>query len=137
MAKPFELTQAAIATANDSFKPQAIAVDAASSDAASQFTSARAGNYYYAVAAIGGQGQGQSTVLKSSQIAVAQGKRASITITASASGLETGYAIYRSRQNGTNATDDFRLMCVIPRTGGTTVYDDVNRDIPGTVKVPC
>lgn len=136
MAKPFELSHAAIATANNAFKPQAVAVDAASSDAASQFTTGRAGNYYYAVAAIGGQGQGYSTILKSAQVAVASGKRARITITASASGLETGYAIYRSRQNGTDATDDFRLMCVIPRTGGTTVYDDLNRDIPGTVKVP-
>lgn len=136
MAKPFELAFPAIATANDSFKPSAIAVDAASSDAASQFTSARAGNYYYAVAAIGGQGQGYSTIVKSGQIAVAQGKSARITITASASGLESGYAIYRGRQNGTNATDDLRLMCIVPRTGASTVYDDLNRDIPGTCKVP-
>lgn len=136
MAKPFELSFPALATANDTFKPQAIAVDAASDDTASQFITARAGNYYYAVAAIGGQGQGQSTILKSGQIAVAAGKRARITITASASGLETGYAIYRGRQNGTNGTADFRLMKVVKRTAGTTVFDDVNREIPGTVKVP-
>lgn len=136
MAKPFELKFAAEATANNSFKPAGIAVDAATTDAASQFTAPRAGNYYYAVAGIGGAGQGQSTILKSSQIAVAAGKRARITITVSASGTETGYAIYRGRLNGTNATDDLRLMCVVPRTGASTVYDDLNRDIPGTVKVP-
>lgn len=136
MAKPFELNFPALATANDAFKPSAVAVDAAASDVSSQFTAARAGNYYYAVAGIGGSGQGQSTILKSTQIAVAAGKKAVITITPSASGTETGYAIYRGRLNGTNATDDLRLMCVVPRTGGSTVYTDLNRDIPGTVKVP-
>lgn len=136
MSKPFELSFAAMATANDSFKPAAVAVNADTSDAASQFSAGRAGNYYYAVAAIGGQGQGQSTVLKSNQIAVGAGKRARITITKSTSGLETGYAIYRGRLNGTNATDDLRLMLVVPRTGDSTVYDDLNREIPGTVKVP-
>jgi hypothetical protein len=136
MSKPFELSQAATANANNSFKPAAIAVDAATSDAASQFTAPRAGNYYYAVAGVGGSGQGQSTILKSGQIAVAAGKKAAITITVSASGTETGYAIYRGRQNGTDATDDLRLMCIIPRTGASTVYNDVNREIPGTCKVP-
>lgn len=136
MAKPFELSHAATATANDGFKPTAIAVDAATDDVQSMFTAARAGNYYYAVAGIGGQGQGQSTILKSTQIAVAAGKRAAITITASASGLETGYAIYRGRLNGTNATDDLRLMAVVPRTANSTVFNDINREIPGTVKVP-
>lgn len=136
MAKPFELSHAATATANDGFKPTAIAVDAATNDVQSMFTADRAGNYYYAVAGIGGQGQGQSTILKSTQIAVAAGKRAAITITASASGLETGYAIYRGRLNGTNATDDLRLMAVVPRTANSTVFNDINREIPGTVKVP-
>ncbi len=136
MAKPFEVNFAALATQNDVFKPAAIAVSAADDDVQSMFTAPRAGNYFYAVAAIGGQGQGQSTVRKSGQIAVAAGKRARITITASASGMETGYAIYRGRQNGTNATDDLRLMVVVPRTGATTVFDDVNREIPGTCKVP-
>jgi hypothetical protein len=136
MSKPFELSFAAAATANDAFKPAAVAVVATADDAASQFTAPRAGNYFYAVAGVGGQGQGQSTILKSAQIAVAAGKRAAITITASASGLETGYAIYRGRLNGTNGTADLRLMTMVPRTGASTVYNDVNRDIPGTCKVP-
>ena len=136
MAKPFELAFPALATANDVYKPQAITILATADDVTSRFTAGRAGNYYYAVAAIGGAGQGQSTLLKSTQTAVAAGKRAVITITASASGLETGYAIYRGRQGGTNDTSDFRLMKVIPRTGASTVYNDVNREIPGTVKVP-
>jgi hypothetical protein len=135
MSKPFELSQPAMATANNGFKPAAVAgVPAA--DAASQFTAPRAGNYYYAVAGVGGQGQGQSTILKSAKVAVAAGEKVTLTITVSGSGLETGYAIYRGRLNGTNGTDDLRLMCMVPRTGASTVYVDLNRDIPGTVKVP-
>jgi hypothetical protein len=136
MSKPFELSQPALATANNGFKPAAVAVVATADDAASQFTALRAGNYYYAVAGIGGQGQGQSTILKSAQVAVAAGKKAVITITVSASGLETGYAIFRGRLNGTNGTDDLRLMTTIPRTGASTVYTDLNREIPGTCKIP-
>lgn len=135
MSKPFELSFSAQATANDSFKPAGVAVVAAN-DAASQFTAPRAGNYFFAVAGVGGQGQGQSTIFKSGQIAVAAGQKATITITQSASGLETGYAIYRGRLNGTNGTADMRLMCMVPRTGASTVYVDLNRDIPGTCKVP-
>lgn len=136
MSKPFELSQAALATANNTFKPAAVAVDASANDVSSMFTAARAGNYYYAVAGVGGAGQGQSTILKSSQIAVAAGKKAVITITVSSSGTETGYAIYRGRQNGTNGTSDLRLMCIVPRTGSSTVYTDINSEIPGTCKVP-
>lgn len=135
MAKPFELNFPALATANNAFKPQTVA-GVAASDVQSMFTAGRAGNYYYAVAGIGGAGQGQSTILKSAQVAVGAGEKVTLSIGASASGAETGYAIYRGRKNGTNGTDDLRLMCVVPRTGATTVYVDLNRDIPGTVKVP-
>lgn len=138
MAKPFELTWPSIATANVAFKPASVAVDASGSDTASRFTTARAGNYYYAVAAIGGEGQGYTEVVKSSQTAVASGKKAVLTITKSSAGTETGYAIYRSRQNGTNDTSDFRLVKVIPKAAGnTTTFTDLNRDIPGSVSIPC
>ncbi|MBT3196164.1 MAG: hypothetical protein HN344_00450, partial [Gammaproteobacteria bacterium] len=45
---------------------------------------------------------------------------------------ETGYVIYRSRKNGTNATNDVREMARVPRNGDTTVVTDLNREIPGT-----
>ena len=137
MAKPFEVTWPAIAAANAGLNPAGVAVDASAGDAASQFTAPRAGNYFYAVAAIGSAGQGYSQVVKSGQAAVAAGKKAVLTITASASGSESGYAIYRSRQNGTNDTGDFHLVKVIAKTGATTTFTDLNRDIPGTVSVPC
>jgi hypothetical protein len=136
MVYPFEVNNASIAVANAAFKPVSVTVSAATSDASSQFTSARAGNYYYAVAAIGANGQGYTEVVKSSQTAVAAGKKATLTITQSAAATESGYAIYRSRQDGTNVTNDFRLVKVIKKTGATTTYDDLNRDIPGTVSVP-
>lgn len=137
MAKPMELTWPSTTTANVAFKPASIAGNAGTSDAASQFTAARAGNYYYAVAGVGGNGEGMTAVTISDQVAVAAGKKVVLTITKSSAGTETGYAIYRSRQDGTNAVSDFRLVKVIAKGGDTTTYTDVNRDIPGTVAVPC
>lgn len=135
MVQAFEVTQSAIATANVAFKPASL-TGVAAADSASQFTAARAGNYYYAVEAIGPNGEGMTQVTKSAQIAVAAGDKVTLTITQSAGATETGYRIFRSKQNGTNTTADFRLMTVVKKTGATTTYVDLNRDIPGTVKVP-
>lgn len=137
MSKPFELTWPSIAAANVAFKPTSIAVDASATDASSKFDTPRAGNYYYAVAAIGGNGEGYTAAVVSAQTAVAAGKKAVLTITRSGAATETGYAIYRSRLNGTNSLSDLRLVKVIPCAGATTTYTDLNLDIPGTVSVPC
>jgi hypothetical protein len=138
MGIPFEVNYPTIAAANAGINPASLSVSASASSADSQFDAARAGNYYYAVAAIDGEGKGYSQVVKSAQVAVAAGKKVVLTISESAvAGAETGYALYRSRLGGTNNTDDLRLMAVIAKTGATTVYTDLNRDIPGTVTVPC
>lgn len=137
MAKPIELTWPGTAAANVAFKPASITADGTVSAADSQFTAPRAGNYYYAVAGVGGNGEGLTAITLSAQVAVAAGKKVTLTITQSAATTETGYAIYRSRQDGTNAVSDFRLVKIIPKAGATTTFDDVNRDIPGTVSVPC
>jgi hypothetical protein len=136
MVYPFEVYNSAIAVANIAFKPVSVTVDATATNTSSQFTAARAGNYYYAVAAIDGAGKGFTEVVKSTQTAVASGKSAVLTITQSSAATETGYAIYRSRQDGTNVTNDFRLVKIIKKTGATTTFTDLNRDIPGTVTVP-
>lgn len=136
MVYPFEVNFPAVAVANAAFKPQSLTVDATADAADSKFSAGRAGNYFYAVAAIGKDGQGMTEVVKSTQAAIAAGKKAVLTITASAAGTESGYAIYRGRQNGTNATNDLRLVKVIKKTGATTTFTDVNRDIPGTVAIP-
>lgn len=130
---PFEAdpNTTAVAAANAGFKPASVAV-ALASDPSSMFVTAQAGNYYYLVAGV--NSAGQSTGVITSQQAIAAGDKATLTITASAGGLETGYAIYRSRQNGTNAASDMRLMARIPRTANSTVFVDYNRQIPGTSK---
>lgn len=136
MVYPFQVNFSAIAVANAAFKPASLTVDASANATDSQFTASRAGNYYYAVAGIGATGQGLTEITLSSQTAIAAGKSAVLTITASASGSESGYAIYRGRQNGTNAPSDLRLVKVVKKAGATTTFTDVNRDIPGTVSVP-
>jgi hypothetical protein len=126
----------AAAAANAAFKPAGLAVDVSATDPSSTFTSSRAGNYYYAVAGIGANGEQLSAVTKSAQVAIADGTKAVLTISQSASGTESGYAIYRSRQNGTNASSDLRLVKIVKKTGATTTFTDLNRDIPGTITVP-
>ena len=136
MVYPFEVNFAAQAAANVAIKPASVTVDASASDTASKFSSSRAGNYYWGVAAIDAEGKGMSAITLTSQTAVAAGKKAVLTITKSTAGTESGYAIYRSRQNGTNAANDLRLVKVIKKTGDATTFTDNNRDIPGTVSVP-
>lgn len=135
MVKPFEVTQSAAATANAAFKPASLA-GVAAADASSQFKGTRAGNYYYAVEAIGAGGEGMTALTKSAQVLVAAGDKVTLTIGQSAAGTESGYRIFRSKQGGTNASADFRLMTVVKKTGATTTYVDLNRDMPGTVAVP-
>src|SRR5262249_36575742 len=120
MVYPFEHHFPDVATANAAFKPASVTADASADATDSYFESGHAGNYYYAVAAIGAAGQGLTAVVKTAQVAVAAGKKVVLTITQSASGTESGYAIYRGRQNGTNATDDLRLVKTIAKSGATT-----------------
>lgn len=136
MVVPFEVNFAAVAASNAAINPVSVTANAATSDAESRFTASRAGDYYWAVAAIDKDGKGMSQVVKTTQTTVAAGKKVVLTITRSSAATESGYAIYRSRQNGTNATDDFRLVKVIKCAGATTTYTDLNRDIPGTVSIP-
>jgi len=126
---PFQTYFAALAAANDVFKP-AVSAGAPASDANSKFLSGHAGNYYYLVTGI--NSKGQSTGAVSAQVAVAAGQSVALTITASAGGTETGYVIHRSQRNGNNVVANFREMTRIPKAGSTTVYTDTNTSIPGT-----
>lgn len=129
---PFQLLFPSLAVANDTFKPANVVAALPANNAQSMFTAPRAGNYFYLVTGV--NAQGQSTGFVTAQVAVAAGEAVTLTITPSAGGQETGYAIYRSRQNGTNAPADMRLMTRIPKTNGTTVFVDLNRKIPGSTK---
>lgn len=130
--KPFELLYPAVATANAGMVCAAVPTGVAASDASSAFGASHAGNYYYAVAGV--SKAGQSAVSKSAAITVAAGDKVTLTITDSAGATETGYVIYRSRKNGTNATSDFRECARVAYGGATTTWVDYNRDIPGTSK---
>lgn len=129
--RPFQLDFPSIAAANN-FAPASVTVDATASDASSKFGAAHGGNYYFLVTGINAKGQSVGVV--SAQVAIAQGKKAVLTITASTTGEETGYVVYRSRLNGTNAPADFRQMVRVAKAGATTLVTDLNRDIPGTSK---
>lgn len=130
--KPFDTMYPAVAAAQVAIKPQTVTV-ALASDATAMFTSAQAGNYYYAVAGV--NAAGQSAITKSTVAAVAAGQKATITIAGSAGDAETGYVLYRTNLGATNATANFREFARIPKTaGGTTVTIDRNWDIPGTCK---
>jgi hypothetical protein len=131
---PFELRYPAFAVANASYKPAAVAVAAnASGGASSQFATDQDGNYFYAIAGVNANGESPAVV--TDQVAVAVGGSVTVTITRSASATETGYVVYRGRKNGTNALSDLRFVKRIPASGGaTTVFTDLNADIPGTTK---
>lgn len=130
---PFESRYAAIAAANSAIEPSISVQPAdAGADAASNWLAGHAGNYYYAITGVSSAGESQAVV--SSVVAVSAGDKVTMTITASGGGTETGYAIYRSRKNGTNALTDLRLVKRIPKAGGTTVFTDYNADMPGTTK---
>ncbi|HDR9163618.1 TPA: hypothetical protein QDB28_004022 [Burkholderia vietnamiensis] len=131
---PFELRYPAFAVANAALQPAGVAVAVnAAGGASSKWTAGQAGNYYYAVTGLNANGESQAVV--TAQAAVTAGGNAVLTITRSAGGQETGYAIYRGRLNGTSQLSDLRLMKRIPASGGaTTVFTDLNQDIPGTTK---
>ncbi len=98
--------------------------------AGSRFEAAHAGNYFYGVAGV--SARGESALRVSAQIAVAAGQEVVLTVTG-AGGSETGYAIYRSRRNGTSNPADMRLLRRVPRVVGmATEFRDRNLDIPGT-----
>lgn len=132
MTAPFQIRYGAIAIANDALKPATVTPGTPATDASSGFGSAHAGNYYWAVAGL--NARGQSTVLVTTQVAIAAGQKVALTIAKSTGGAETGYAIYRGRKNGTNAPADMRLVARIPRTGDSTVWTDKNLLIPGTTR---
>lgn len=128
---PYEVNNSVDAISNATLKPTTVTVDASVTDSSSLFGAAQAGNYYWSVTGVNAAGESVGTF--TAQTSVAQGKKATLTIT-SAGGAETGYIIYRSRLNGTSSPSDMRLMARVGKAGATTTYVDKNADIPGTTK---
>lgn len=135
LQKPFELRNAihaAQAVANVAFKPQAMTAAAAAGDASSYWEAAHAGDYVYFVTGLNEKGETQAVAATGGAVTVAAGNKVTITITASASQQESGYVIYRGRKDGDGTLADCREMTRVARTGASTVYVDLNREIPGT-----
>jgi hypothetical protein len=98
--------------------------------ATSRFKAGQDGNYYYAVEA--GRAEGRSALVKSAQVAVAVGDRVTLTITPPAGNNATYFAVYRGRQDGTNADNDFREVARVAADGDNPVtYLDANQNVPG------
>lgn len=131
----FELMYPTIVGSNASQvqAPASVAVAAVTGISGSNWQTAHAGQFYYAVTSI--NQYGQSVNVMSAAVTVVAGGAVNITIARSTSGSETGYVIYRSRKNGTNALNDVRQMKRIPASGSaTTVFQDQNQDFPGTTR---
>lgn len=117
-------------TTTNPTKPVSVTV-ATAGDAESKFGAPHAGNYYWGVTSVSKEGESDMTL--TSQEPVAAGEKATLTITRPAAVDATGYKIYRSRKNGTNAPADMRFMFRVADSGSaTTTYVDLNREIPGT-----
>lgn len=118
--------------------PTAAAVVSIGATAGSEFTAEKGGTslFFYVVCAI--DQRGVESLPTSATSATAQvGRSINVTITHNADGLATGYAIYRSKAlaGGASAPDlaDMRLVKRVPAAvAATTVYADLNLDIPGS-----
>lgn len=132
--QPFQLRggqHAAIATKNDTFKPASAAGVAAAGSPASKWKASRAGEYRYAVTGI--NHNGESTAVVSDAVTVAANGKVTLTIGRSSSQAETGYVIYRSRQDVvTGELSDMRELARVPVAGATTTYVDECQSIPGS-----
>lgn len=128
-AIPYEAESPAGNTTVNPTKPVSV-TPAQTTDATSKWSAAWAGLYYWGVASV--NAYGQSDVVKTAQQTVSAGDKWTLTIAASGAQDETGYAIFRSRRGGTNASADLRLIKRIARTGASTPFVDLNFDIPGT-----
>ena len=133
--QPFQLRggqHAAIAVKNDTFKPASAAGVAAAGSASSLWTAGRAGEYRYAVTGI--NHNGESSALVAATVTVAAGNKVTLTIGRSSSQSETGYVIYRSRQDDVSGElSGMRELTRVAASGSaTTVYVDECQSIPGS-----
>ena len=104
----------------------------ATSDSASKFTTAYAGNYMYAVHAINAYGISAATAIGSA-VSVSAGDKVTLTITPASTGnAATGFIITRSKAGSTELME----MVRVANSGeATTVVVDLNEDLPGTAQV--
>ena len=113
--------------------PATVTAVAADNDA-SQFVTADAGNYLYKVFAVNEYGISPGTS-PTAAVAIAAGKGISLTITPDATKPGTGFIICRSSKNGADATIMEMVRIGKDTQNATTVYVDLNDDLPGTAEM--
>lgn len=107
-----------------------IAVADPGATAGSLFTAADIGTFRYRASAVNRFGESAASA-SSSQAVAAAGESVNITITdGGGSDPATGYRVYRSAVGGAAGTE--KLIGEIKRAGATTVYPDLNFDLPAT-----
>jgi hypothetical protein len=102
---------------------------ATASDSASKFFTADAGDYLYTVHAIDDHGISAATAV-SAAVAVAAGRKVTLTITPAANNPGTGFIICRSAKDGTETMEMARIG--LDMQNSTTLFADLNDDLPGT-----
>jgi hypothetical protein len=105
---------------------------AAAANTGSKFTGTDAGNYTYMIYAVNEYGISVGTS-PSAPVAVASGNAVTITITPGATNPGTGFIICRSIKGGTDVMEMARIG--IDDQNATTVYTDLNEDLPGTAEM--
>jgi len=111
-------------------KPISVAV-AAAPTSGSKFAGTDAGNTTYQVFAVDEYGISEGTT--SSPVAVASGDGVQITITTAATKPGTGFIICRSLPGQTKCMEMVRIAR--DEINATTVYVDLNADLPGTAEM--
>lgn len=98
--------------------------------AGSQFTLQDVGTFRYRVTAVNRFGESAASASTTLAIAAA-GESANLTITdGGGADIATGYRVYRSAVGGAAGTE--KLIGEITKGGATTVYPDLNADLPAT-----
>jgi hypothetical protein len=106
----------------------AAAAGAAGAGETSRFAAVDAGDYFYTVHAVNKYGVSAGASIAAA-IEVAAGNKVTLTITPNADKPGTGFIICRSAKDGTIAME----MARIGNSGGaSTVFVDLNGDLPGT-----
>ena len=114
-------------------KPATVtAVAAADASGESKFVAADAGNLTYMVHSINEYGISEGTG-PAAAVAVAAGNKVTITITPTATNPGTGFIICRSVKGGATVMEMVRIGR--DEKNETTVYIDLNDDLPGTAEM--
>lgn len=136
MLKPFSERYSAIAAANAAYAGTMSATNVANNIYAStsKFATSTYGDYHYAIAAIGQNGESAAAIVNATAVTVDATHRSPVITITHGTGTATGYAIYRGRRNDSSVSmADFRLVKRIPRAAGaTTAFYDLDVDVPGT-----